>query len=211
MRFLPSRNGLQQEGEGCDGRLVQAFPSEACRLECCSMFSQCMFSLCRGSRHFLRTHELQVWPPSADELALLIRFFVQQLLKRGGTTPSSQNPRVTIASRRQAIWRRRRGEVIGDTVPSDAEATDSCRQVDTDCMLAATLTKQITPEKLVAAINLKTWSLQQPSELVQRHLEAITTALTRRTAQLQKTAFRKTSGESWRAKCRVFFGKLSLM
>ena len=39
----PIKDGVQQSGEGCDGRLVQASPSDASRLECCSMFSQCMF------------------------------------------------------------------------------------------------------------------------------------------------------------------------
>ena len=49
----PIKGGLQQQGEGCDGRLAQAFPSDANRLECFS-FSQCMFSFCGRERMFLR-------------------------------------------------------------------------------------------------------------------------------------------------------------
>ena len=73
---------------------------------------------------------------------------------------------------RQAIWRRR-GEAIGapmvtDTLPSGSDATDVCRWVDTDCMLPDALTKQMSPEKLVAAINTNTWSLEQPIESIVR-------------------------------------------
>ena len=35
---------MQQQGDRCDGRLVQASPSDASRLEYCSMFLQCVFS-----------------------------------------------------------------------------------------------------------------------------------------------------------------------
>ena len=70
--------------------------------------------------------------------------------------PTDKRLGITIASLRQAIWRRK-GETIGspmvtDTLPSSSDATDVCRWVDTDCMLADALTKQMSPEKLVAAI-----------------------------------------------------------
>ena len=73
---------------------------------------------------------------------------------------------ITIASLRQAIWRRR-GEAIGapmvtDTLPSSSDATDVCRWVDTDCMLVDALTKQMSPEKLVTAVNRNYWNLEQP-------------------------------------------------
>ena len=38
----PVKDVLQESGEGCDGRHVQASPSDACRLESFSMFLQCM-------------------------------------------------------------------------------------------------------------------------------------------------------------------------
>ena len=80
--------------------------------------------------------------------------------------PTDKRLGITIASLRQAIWRRK-GETIGapmvtDTLPSSSDATDVCRWVDTDCMLADALTKQMSPEKLVAAIDTNTWSLEQP-------------------------------------------------
>ena len=37
--------------------------------------------------------------------------------------------------------------MVADTVPSVAEAGDRCRWVDTDCMLADALTKQMTPQR----------------------------------------------------------------
>ena len=82
--------------------------------------------------------------------------------------PTDKRLGITIASLRQAIWRRR-GETIGapmvtETLPSSSDATDVCRWVDTDCMLADALTKQMSPEKLVAAIDTNTWSLEQPIE-----------------------------------------------
>ena len=86
--------------------------------------------------------------------------------------PTDKRLGMTIASLRQAIWRRR-GEAIGapmvtDTLPSSSDATDVCRWVDTDCMLADALTKQMSPEKLVAAIDTNTWSLEQPIESIVR-------------------------------------------
>ena len=86
--------------------------------------------------------------------------------------PTDKRLGIAIASLRQAIWRRR-GEAIGapmvtDTLPSSSDATDVCRWVDTDCMLADALTKQMSPEKLVAAIDTNTWSLEQPIESVMR-------------------------------------------
>ena len=56
--------------------------------------------------------------------------------------------------------------MVTDTLPSSSDATDVCRWVDTDCMLADALTKQMSPEKLVAAINTNTWSLEQPIESI---------------------------------------------
>ena len=83
--------------------------------------------------------------------------------------PTDKRLGITIAYLRQAIWRRRE-EAIGapmvtDTLPSSSDATDVCRWVDTDCMLADALTKQMSPEKLVAA---NTWSLEQPIESILR-------------------------------------------
>ena len=68
-------------------------------------------------------------------------------------------------SLRQSIWRRR---VVTGTLPNSSDATDVCRWVDTDCMLADALTKQMSPEKLVAAISTNTWSLKQPIESLVR-------------------------------------------
>ena len=86
--------------------------------------------------------------------------------------PTDKRLGITIASLRQAIWRRK-GETIGapmvtDTLPSSSDATDVCRWVDTDCMLADALTKQMSPEKLVAAINTNVWNLEQPIESIMR-------------------------------------------
>ena len=86
--------------------------------------------------------------------------------------PTDKRLGITIASLRQAIWRRR-GEAIGApmvtyALPSSSDATDVCRWVDMDCMLADALTKQMSPEKLVAAIDTNTWSLEQPIESIVR-------------------------------------------
>ena len=86
--------------------------------------------------------------------------------------PTDKRLGITIASLRQAIWRRR-GEAIGapmvtDTLPSSSDATDICRWVDTECLLADALTKQVSPEKLVAAINTNVWNLEQPIESIVR-------------------------------------------
>ena len=86
--------------------------------------------------------------------------------------PTDKRLGITIASLRQAIWRRR-GETVGapmvtDTLPCSSDATDVCRWVDTDCMLADALTKQMRPEKLVAAVDTNTWSLEQPIESIVR-------------------------------------------
>ena len=86
--------------------------------------------------------------------------------------PSDKRLGITIASLRQSIWRRR-GEAIDapmvtDTLPNSSDATDVCRWVDTDCMLADALTKQMSPEKLETAINTNTWSLKQPIESIVR-------------------------------------------
>ena len=58
--------------------------------------------------------------------------------------------------------------MVTDTLPSSNDATDVCRWVDTDCMSADALTKQMSPEKLVAAIDTNTWSLEQPIESIVR-------------------------------------------
>ena len=58
--------------------------------------------------------------------------------------------------------------MVTDTLQNSSDATDVCRWVDTDCMLADGLTKQMDPEKLVAAINTNTWSLKQPIESILR-------------------------------------------
>ena len=76
--------------------------------------------------------------------------------------PSDKRLGITIASLRQSIWRHR-GEAIGapmvtHTLPDSSDATDVCRWVDTDCKLADALMKQMSPEKLVAAISTNNWS-----------------------------------------------------
>ena len=58
--------------------------------------------------------------------------------------------------------------MVTDTLPDSSDATDVCRWVDTDCMLADALTKQMSPEKLVAAISTNNWSLKQPIESIVR-------------------------------------------
>ena len=96
-------------------------------------------------------------------------------LKRVCRSTLSKGLGITIASLRQAIWRRRseviREPMVTATVPIFTDPTDICRWVKTDCTLADALTKQMTPEKLVAAINTSTWSLQQPIESIVRKRE----------------------------------------
>ena len=53
--FLRIKDGLQQKGEGCDGRLVQALLSDASRMERFSIFWQC-----KGGRRSLLTLVLLV-------------------------------------------------------------------------------------------------------------------------------------------------------
>ena len=84
--------------------------------------------------------------------------------------PLDKRPGIMIVSLRQSIWRRR-GEANGapmvtDTIPDSNDATDVCGWVDTDCMLADALTKQMSPEKLVAPISTNNWSLKQPIESI---------------------------------------------
>ena len=64
---------------------------DASKLGYCSMFSQCVFSFVEGDCLSRRLccgccHQ------STDDLPPMMRFCVQLLLKRGATTPSSQNP-----------------------------------------------------------------------------------------------------------------------
>ena len=49
--------------------------------------------------------------------------------------------------------------MVTDTLPSSCDATDAADGADA-------LTKQMSPEKLVAAINTNTWSLKQPIESI---------------------------------------------
>ena len=56
--------------------------------------------------------------------------------------------------------------MVTDTLPNSSDATDVCRSVDTDCMLADALTKQMSPEKLVAAIDTNTWNIDKPIESI---------------------------------------------
>ena len=51
--------------------------------------------------------------------------------------------------------------MVSDTPPNSSDATDVCRWVDTDCMLADALTKLMSPEKLVTAISTNTWSFNK--------------------------------------------------
>ena len=79
----------------CDGRLVQAPPSDASRLACCEMFFQCMFSFC-GGRNFVSGHlcckENLEPPSSAEDLEVKVRNRTQNFLR------SSKNLEVSSSS-----------------------------------------------------------------------------------------------------------------
>ena len=69
--------------------------------------------------------------------------------------------------------------MVTDTLPNSSDATDVCRWVETDCMLADVLTK-MSPEKHVAAVSTNTRSFKQPIESIVR----------KRDKQRQRTASR---------------------
>ena len=54
--------------------------------------------------------------------------------------------------------------MVTDTPPRNSDAKDVCKWVYTDCMPADALTKQMSPEKLVAAVHTHTWSSERPIE-----------------------------------------------
>ena len=94
----PIKDRLQQSGEGCDWRLVQALLCDASRLECCQMFFQCMFSFYREKHVSLDTCAAGVATQMKDVPALVMRFSVRMLMKRGATTPSSLNTKKSRSS-----------------------------------------------------------------------------------------------------------------
>ena len=75
---------------------------------------------------------------------------------------------IEFASMRQSIWRTR-GEQIGDpmlrdTLPMLEDRTDHVRWCDTDVMIVDALTKQISPDKLVQALEDNLMDLRRPQE-----------------------------------------------
>ena len=69
----PIKDGLQQEGNGCDGRLVQASPRDASRLECCAMFLQCVFFFFVRCHHVGRASTGEACPASGATLLLSLK------------------------------------------------------------------------------------------------------------------------------------------
>ena len=75
---------------------------------------------------------------------------------------------IKIASMRQSLWRSP-GEAVGDPTVSDAPPTtptDVVRWIDTDVMIADPLTKVMSPDKLVTAMQSNYWDTSQPIESV---------------------------------------------
>ena len=104
------KDGLQQCGEGCDGRHVQALLVMLASWNVMSMFFLCVFLL-EGEECFSR-HLCCRWSTQRTEVqALVMRFCVQLLLKRGAMTPASLN---TVKNKtknerlRLMAWRQRR-------------------------------------------------------------------------------------------------------
>jgi hypothetical protein len=77
---------------------------------------------------------------------------------------------IEMAAMRQSLWRKA-GDDIGDPVyedkrPGKHEATDYCRWVDTDVMLADCLTKVMEPTKLIEALDSNYWDCTQPLDSI---------------------------------------------
>ena len=57
---------------------------------------------------------------------------------------------------------------LSDNRPSDEEATDKVRWIDTDVMIADPLTKIMSAEKLNEAMDSNTWDFEQPIESIMK-------------------------------------------
>ena len=77
---------------------------------------------------------------------------------------------IEMAGLRQNLWRVRGTDVgdprLSDNRPSDEEATDKVRWIDTDVMIADPLTKIMSAEKLNEAMDSNTWDFEQPIESI---------------------------------------------
>jgi hypothetical protein len=73
---------------------------------------------------------------------------------------------IEMAGLRQNLWRVRGTEIgdprLSDSRPSDEEATDKVRWIDTDVMIADPLTKIMSAEKLNESMDTNTWDIEQP-------------------------------------------------
>ena len=69
-RFLPMKDALQQYGEGCDGRHVQASSGDESKLEC--FFNVLSVRSFRGRKPSLRIPVLKVSPSRTESLALVV-------------------------------------------------------------------------------------------------------------------------------------------
>ena len=75
---------------------------------------------------------------------------------------------IEVAALRQSLWRWPGQELGDDNVederPPEGQAADVVRWVDTDVMLVDPMTKAMSSEKLYAALDSNSWSLEQPIE-----------------------------------------------
>ena len=96
----------------------------------------------------------------------------QALIKQVMGAITDKRLGIELAGLRQAIWRTK-GQRIGDprlseNMPGPEEATDIVYWVDTDVMIADALTKQMSPEKLIEALQNNFMDLIQPTESLQK-------------------------------------------
>lgn len=80
---------------------------------------------------------------------------------------------IGIASLRQSLWRERYSGEDGDPAGSDETpdsdvATGLVRWIDTDCMIADPLTKQMDPEQLIEAPDQGFGDITQPMSSIQK-------------------------------------------
>ena len=86
--------------------------------------------------------------------------------------------------------------MVTDTLPSSSDATDVCRWVDMDCMLADALTKQTSPEKLVTAIDTNTLELRTANrEYSEEARQAATESRSQRSTEGEEEAAGATTVE----------------
>jgi hypothetical protein len=82
---------------------------------------------------------------------------------------------IEFAALRQSLWRVE-GQALGDprlcdALPDRAIATDICRWIDTDVMLADPLTKPMDASKMLHAMKTNYWDMKQPIESLRKKRE----------------------------------------